>query len=72
MKNHGLRMVIGCVLPLLLIFALPAFGVSSSMSLFIFIILMFGCHLFMMGGHHGHNAGGHKHNDEKGGMHGSH
>ena len=65
MKNHGLWMVIGCALPLLLIFILPAFGVSSGISLFIFIILMFGCHLLMMGGHQG-NHNGHDDRKEKG------
>lgn len=62
MKNHGLWMIIGCILPLFLIFLLPAFGVSGNVSLFIFIILMFACHLFMMGHHHGkegnHTQGG--------------
>jgi hypothetical protein len=49
--SHALKMVIGCVLPLLLIFLLPLFGVSEGISLFVFIVLMFGCHLVMMGGH---------------------
>ena len=66
MKNHALWMAIGCVLPLLLIFILPALGVGSSVSLFIFIVLMFGCHLLMMGGHHD------KHDDEKKMQHGYH
>jgi len=44
-------MIIGCLLPLLLIFILPLFGVGSGVTLFIFILLMFGCHLMMMGGH---------------------
>lgn len=61
MKNHGLWMIIGCTLPLLLIFVLPLFGISGGGSLFIFIILMFACHLFMMGGHHG----GHGEHEEK-------
>jgi hypothetical protein len=52
--NHNLRMLIGCLLPLLLIFALPLFGVGKDASLFVFIILMFGCHLMMMGGHGKH------------------
>jgi preprotein translocase subunit SecY len=47
-------MLIGCLLPLLLIFVLPLFGVGSGVSLFIFIILMFGCHLLMMGRHGKH------------------
>jgi hypothetical protein len=55
--NHNVRMLIGCLLPLILIFVLPLIGVSQGISLFIFIILMFGCHFMMMGGHakHEHN-----------------
>ena len=55
--NHHIRMLIGCLLPLLLIFVLPLLGVGQGVSLFVFIILMFGCHLMMMGGHakHEHN-----------------
>lgn len=56
MNSHTIRMLIGCLLPLLLIFILPLFGVGEGVTLFIFIILMFGCHLLMMGGH-----GRHKH-----------
>jgi len=56
MKNHSLWIIIGCTLPLLLIFVLPVFGVKGGSSLFIFIILMFGCHLLMMRGHHGNNV----------------
>lgn len=55
-------MVIGCGLPLLFIFLAPTLGIGSGTSLFIFIILMFGCHLFMPHGSHGH--GGHKHNSQ--------
>ena len=63
MKNHGLWMVIGCGLPLLLIFLLPAFGIRSDISFFIFIVLMFVCHLLMMGNHHGGQHG--RHDDEE-------
>lgn len=52
--NHNLRMLIGCLLPLLLIFILPLFGVGQGVTLFIFMILMLGCHLMMMGGHGKH------------------
>ena len=52
MKNHIIRMLIGCALPLLLIFLLPAFGVSSTLTMVIFITLMLGCHLLM-----GHRLG---------------
>jgi uncharacterized membrane protein len=81
-KNHSLWMIIGCALPLLLIFVLPFFGISGGGSLFIFIILMFACHLFMMGGHggdgeHGEHgdtkeAGQSEHKDKKGAGHGCH
>ena len=50
--KHVIMMIIGCVLPFLLIFILPAFGVSNNVILVIFIVLMLGCHLFMgRGGH---------------------
>jgi hypothetical protein len=49
-------MLIGCLLPILLIFLLPSFGVSEGVGVWLFLILMFGCHLMMMrGGHHGHD-----------------
>ncbi len=59
MKWH----VFGCVIPLLVIFLLPLFGIDSGIVLFIFIVLMFGCHLLMMHGHeHGDaNNRGHAH-----------
>lgn len=52
--SHTLRMVIGCVLPLLLIFLLPLFGVSGDFTLLVAIVLMFACHLLMIGGYGGH------------------
>lgn len=57
MNKHTIIMLVGCLLPLLLIFILPLFGIDSGVTLWIFIILMFGCHLLMMGGHGkvGHN-----------------
>lgn len=65
--KHTLLHLLGCLLPLLVIFLLPLFGVDSGVSLFLFIVLMFGCHLFMMRGH-GHSddsndssRGGHTH-----------
>jgi len=51
MKKHGLWMLIGCVLPILLIFLFPLLGIRGEWTLFVFVILMFGCHLFMTGGH---------------------
>lgn len=47
MKKHILWMVVGCTVPLLLIFLAPVLGLSSNISLFIFILLMFACHLLM-------------------------
>jgi hypothetical protein len=46
-------MIIGCTLPLLLIFLAPYFGLGENVSLFIFILAMFACHL-MMPMHYGH------------------
>lgn len=40
-------MIIGCTLPLLLIFFVPALGLNSNRSTFIFIVAMFACHLLM-------------------------
>ena len=57
MNNYIIRMLIGCVLPLLLIFLLPVFGVSSTLPMTILIILMLGCHL-LMGHRHGEAAPG--------------
>ena len=47
-------MIIGCTLPLLLIFFAPALGLGSNASLLIFIVAMFACHLLMPHGHGGH------------------
>lgn len=63
MKHHWLH-IAGCVLPLLLIFLLPLFGVGEGAILFVFIVVMFGCHLLMMGGHRHGDASdmrGHSH-----------
>lgn len=61
--NHTLRMLLGCMLPLILVFVLPLFGVGSGVTLFVFIALMFMCHLMMLGGH-GHQDGSHHHSKE--------
>lgn len=66
--SHELKMLLGCLLPILLIFILPLFGVSDTVAVFIFIVLMFACHLGMMG-HHKHGSG-HKHStSDKGDRH---
>ena len=57
MDKHTIWMIIGCTVPLLLIFLLPLFGITGNYTFLIFIVLMFGCHLMMMGrhGHHQHS-----------------
>lgn len=54
--KHLVHMLIGCVLPFLLIFLLPLFGVGEGVTMFVFVVLMFSCHLLMMRGH-GHGGG---------------
>ena len=59
MNKHSIMMIIGCTLPLLLIFILPLFGVSQNIAILIFIVVMFGCHFLMMG-----SRGSHKQDDK--------
>ena len=64
MKKHILWMIIGCGLPLLLIFFAPALGISGHVSMFIFIVAMFACHILMPMHHGGHKHGhGHNHSE---------
>ncbi len=64
MKKHILWMIIGCGLPLLLIFFAPALGISGNVSMFIFIVAMFACHILMPMHHGGHKHGhGHNHSE---------
>ncbi len=49
--SHFWRMLLGCLVPMLLIFVLPLFGVSEGITLTVFIVLMLGCHLLMIPGH---------------------
>jgi hypothetical protein len=63
--KHAVLMIIGCLVPLLLIFILPALGVSNEVVLVIGVVLMVGCHLLMIGHHeHGKESDerSHKHN----------
>jgi Flp pilus assembly protein TadB len=55
-KNHIHWMIIGCGLPLLLIFFAPALGFGTGTSLLIFILAMFACHLLMPMHHHGEHS----------------
>ncbi len=52
MKNHIFWMIIGCTVPLLLIFLLPILGITGNWTFLIFIVGMFACHL-LMPMHHG-------------------
>lgn len=70
MKGHWIWMVIGCGLPLLLIFFAPALGITGYNGLFAFIIVMFLIHLFIPHGTHGHgghsqSAKGHRHKNNQ-------
>lgn len=56
--SHELRMLIGCVLPVVALFLLPVLGIGSDAAVLVAILLMFACHLLMTHGHgHGHTAG---------------
>lgn len=48
-------MIIGCGLPLILIFIAPALGISNNLSILIFIVAIFACHLLMPMNHQGHS-----------------
>jgi hypothetical protein len=50
-------MIIGCVLPLLLIFLAPSIGLGGDVWLFTFIIIMFAIHLMMPMRHGDHTHG---------------
>ena len=54
MKRHLIWMIIGCTVPLLLIFLLPLFGITGNFTILIFIVAMFACHLLMPMHHGGH------------------
>lgn len=47
MNRHMFWMIIGCIVPLLLIFLLPLFGITGNYSILIFIVAMFACQLMM-------------------------
>lgn len=67
--SHALKMILGCTLPLLLLFVLPLLGIGQGVTLFIAIVLMFGCHLFMT---HGHDHGQDRHTPAQGDTHAHH
>ncbi|OGD84641.1 hypothetical protein A2696_03820 [Candidatus Curtissbacteria bacterium RIFCSPHIGHO2_01_FULL_41_13] len=54
-KNHGLLMIIGCLVPIFAIGLFALFGVSQKS---LFILLVLACplgHLFLMRGHEKHD-----------------
>lgn len=68
--KHGLMMLIGCGGTLVLLFLLPALGVSLGVTFVVAIALMLACHLFM--GHgmtHEHNSPGERKHEESGHEH---
>ena len=62
--KYSLHMLIGCGLPILLIFVLPLFGISEGVTLTGFIVLMLGCHLLMMRGHMSDHSDHHSNHQE--------
>lgn len=54
MKKHITWMIIGCTVPLLLLFFARALGINENVSFLIFIAAMFACHLLMPMHHAGH------------------
>ena len=55
MVKSKIWMIVGCILPLVLIFFAPSLGFGTGSSLLIFIIAMFVCHLLMPMHHGNHN-----------------
>jgi hypothetical protein len=51
MSKHTIWMIIGCGVPLLLLFFAPMLGLGSGLTFFLFFVAMFACH-FLMIGHH--------------------
>lgn len=72
MKHYGLWMILCCLLPLLVIFMLPLFGVKGDASVFFFVLMMFVCHWMMMGSSHHKDDNGEGQEDKKEGRHGCH
>ncbi|MCB1025651.1 MAG: hypothetical protein KDB79_14740 [Acidobacteria bacterium] len=66
MNKHNILMLIGCILPLILIFLLPVFGISNNFFLLLFIVLMLFCHLLMPMNHGKHDHQGGKNSDKTG------
>ncbi len=52
---HNVKMILGCVLSLLLIFIFPLLGFGAGIKLFLVIVAVFACHYYMLGGSHDHD-----------------
>ncbi|KKR54782.1 MAG: hypothetical protein UT92_C0013G0018 [Candidatus Curtissbacteria bacterium GW2011_GWA1_40_24] len=52
-KNHGLLMVLGCLVPIFAIGLFALFGVSQKSILILFVLVCPLSHLLIMGGHKG-------------------
>ncbi len=58
-------MLLGCMIPIAMIFVLPLLGVREGVTLAVFLVLMLGCHLLMVPNHHsGHLDYDHQHKDQ--------
>jgi len=64
MNKHLFWMIIGCTVPLLLIFLMPLLGISGNYTFLIFIVAMFACHLLMPMNHGDHEHTGHQEHSE--------
>lgn len=66
MHNHSLWMILACVLPMGLLFVLPALGVNIGAFWLLIPLLCAGSHFLMMRGHaHEDHEQAHEPHDEK-------
>jgi hypothetical protein len=72
MTKHTLWMILGCVVPILLIFLAPAFGLGGNLPLFILILAMFAFHLLMPMHHNGNGHQDHESGTRKTDTHEAH
>lgn len=47
MKKHKLRILIGCLIPLISLFLFPFLNIKTSIALFVYMVFMFGGYLLM-------------------------
>jgi hypothetical protein len=59
--KDAILMILGCVVPLLLLFLMPAVGLNDNITLIMFFALICGWLLFMT---RGHSYGGGKNNEQ--------